>query len=85
MKMKWNNKQKDIASTSTWPTNLIMKKDYKANRDDKMDCDDDCNGVSDCKNKRVQKCLWKKFSTLQYSSSPRDVCVQGAVGSDDTT
>jgi SET domain-containing protein len=25
-----------------------------------MDCDDDCNGGLDCKNKRVQKCLWKK-------------------------
>ena len=25
-----------------------------------MDCDDDCNGRLDCKNKRVRKCLWKK-------------------------
>jgi hypothetical protein len=25
-----------------------------------MDCNDDCNGGLDCKNKRVQKCLWKK-------------------------
>jgi hypothetical protein len=25
-----------------------------------MDCDDDCNGELDCKNKRVQKCTWKK-------------------------
>jgi hypothetical protein len=40
--------------------NLIMKKDCKANKDDKMDCDDDCNGGLDFKNKRVQKCLWKK-------------------------
>jgi hypothetical protein len=24
-----------------------------------MDCNDDCNGGLDCKNKRVQKCLWK--------------------------
>ncbi len=37
-----------------------MKKDYEANKDDKMDCDDDCNGRWDCKSKRVQKCLWKK-------------------------
>jgi SET domain-containing protein len=61
IKMKWNNKQKNIARASTWSTNLIMKKDYKANKDDKMDCDDDCNGRLDCKNKRVQKCLWKKI------------------------
>ncbi len=26
-----------------------------------MDCDDDCNGRLDCKNKRVQKCTWKKL------------------------
>ncbi len=25
-----------------------------------MDCDDDCSGRLDCKNKRVQKCPWKK-------------------------
>ncbi len=60
IKMKWGNKQKNIARASTWSTNLIMKKDCKANKDDKMDCDDDCNGRLDCKNKRVQKCLWKK-------------------------
>ena len=40
--------------------NLIMNKDCKANKDDKMDCNDDCNGGLDCKNKRVQKCIWKK-------------------------
>jgi hypothetical protein len=60
IKMKWNNKQKNIARASTWSTNLIMKKDCKANKDDKMDCDDDCNGGLDCKNKRVKKRLWKK-------------------------
>jgi hypothetical protein len=60
IKMKWNNKQKNIARASTWSTNLIMKKDCKANKEDKMDCDDDCNDRLDCKNKRVQKCLWKK-------------------------
>jgi hypothetical protein len=47
MKMKWNNKQKKIARASTWSTNLIMKKDCKANKDD-------CNGGLDCENKRVQ-------------------------------
>jgi hypothetical protein len=58
--MKWNNKQKNIARASTWSTNLIMNKDCKANKDDKMDCNNECNGGLDCKNKRVQKCLWKK-------------------------
>ncbi len=53
-------KQKYIARASTWSENLITKKDCKANKDDKMDCDDDCNGGLDCKNKRVQECLWKK-------------------------
>jgi hypothetical protein len=57
IKMKWYNKQKNIARASTWSTNLIMKKACKANKDDKMDCDDDCNGRLECKNKRVQKCL----------------------------
>jgi hypothetical protein len=57
---KWNNKQKNIARASAWSMNLIINKDYKANKDDKMDCNDDCNGGLDCKNKRVQKCLWKK-------------------------
>jgi hypothetical protein len=60
IKVKWNNKQKNIARASTWSKYLIMKKDCKANKDDKMDCDDDCNGGLDCKNKSVQKCLWKK-------------------------
>jgi hypothetical protein len=26
IKMKWNNKQKNIVTASTWSTNLIMKK-----------------------------------------------------------
>jgi hypothetical protein len=30
-----------------------------------MDCDDDCNGELDCKNKRVQKCIWKKGEVRQ--------------------
>jgi hypothetical protein len=60
IKMKWNNKQKNIVRASTWSTNQIMKKGYKANKDDKMDCDDVCNGGLDCKTKRVQKCLWNK-------------------------
>jgi hypothetical protein len=55
IKMKWNNKQKNMARASTWSRNLIMKKNCKANKDDKKDCDDDCNGGLDCKNKRVQK------------------------------
>jgi histone-lysine N-methyltransferase ASH1L len=37
-----------------------MKKDCKANKEYKMDCDDYCNGGFDCKNKSVQKCTWKK-------------------------
>jgi hypothetical protein len=53
--MKWNNKQKNILKASTWSEYLIMKNDCKANKDDMMDCDDDCNGGSDCKNKIVQK------------------------------
>ncbi len=53
--MTWNNKQKNIARASIWSTNLMMNKDCKANKDDKMDCNDDCNGILDCKNKRVQK------------------------------
>ena len=60
IKMKWNNKQKNIARASTWSTNLIMKKDCKANKDGKMDCDDDCNGGLNCKNKRVQSAYRKK-------------------------
>jgi hypothetical protein len=58
--MKWKNKQKNIAIASAWSTNLIKNKDCEANKDDKMDCNDDCNGGLDCKNKRVQKFLWKK-------------------------
>jgi hypothetical protein len=58
--MNWNDKQKNIARASAWSTNLIMNKECKVNKDDKMDCNDDCNGGLDCKNKRVQKCLWKK-------------------------
>jgi SET domain-containing protein len=66
--MKWNDKQKNIARASTWSTNLIMKKDCKANKEDKMDCDDVCNGGLDCKNKRVQKCTWKKVEVRQTKS-----------------
>ncbi len=60
IKMKLNNKQKNIARASAWSTNVIMNKDCKANKDDMMDCNDNCNGGLDCKNKRVQKCIWKK-------------------------
>jgi hypothetical protein len=67
IKMKWNNKQKNVARASTWSTNLIMKKGCKANKDDKMDCDDDCNGGLDCKNKRVQKCLWGKKVEVRHT------------------
>jgi hypothetical protein len=59
IKMKSNNKQKNIARTSAWSMNLIMNKDYEANKDDTMECNDDCNGRLDCKNKKGQKCLWK--------------------------
>ncbi len=38
--MKWNNKQKNIARASIWSTNLIMNKDCKANKDDKIDYND---------------------------------------------
>jgi Ulp1 family protease len=38
IKMKWNKKQKNIARAPAWSTNLIMNKDCKANKDDKMDC-----------------------------------------------
>jgi SET domain-containing protein len=65
IKMMWNHKQKNIARASTWSTNLIMKKDCKANKEDKMDCVDDCSGRLDCKNKRVQKCTWKKVEVRQ--------------------
>jgi hypothetical protein len=61
IKMKWNNKEKNIARASTRSTNLITKKDCKAKKDNTMDFDKDCNGRLDCKNKRVQKCLWKKL------------------------
>ncbi len=44
IKMKWNNTQKNVARASTWSTNLILKKDCKANEDNKMDCNDDYNG-----------------------------------------
>ncbi len=30
-----------------------------------MDCNDDCNCGLDCKNKRVQKCTWKKVEVIQ--------------------
>jgi hypothetical protein len=43
--------------------NLIMKKDCKANKDDKMDCDDDCNGGLDCKNKKITKVPMEKEKT----------------------
>jgi hypothetical protein len=54
IKMKWINKQKNIAKASTWSTNLIMKKNCKVNKDDKMECDDDCNGGLDCKKKEYK-------------------------------
>jgi hypothetical protein len=62
IKVKWKNKQKNIATASTWSMNLIIIKDGKANKDDKMDCDDDCNGGLDCKNKRVQSAYGKSTS-----------------------
>jgi hypothetical protein len=60
IKMKWNNKQTNIARASTRSMNLIMKKDCEANKDDKMDCDDDCNGGLDCKNKKYKSAYGKK-------------------------
>jgi SET domain-containing protein len=63
--MKWKNKQKNIARASTCSMNLMMKKDCEANKEDKMGCDDACNGGLDCKNKRVQTCTWKKIEVRQ--------------------
>jgi SET domain-containing protein len=40
---------------------LIKNKDCEANKDNKIACNNNCNGRLDCKNKRVQKCLWKKI------------------------
>jgi hypothetical protein len=37
-----------------------MNKDCEANKDGGPYCDDECNGRLDRKNKRVQKCKWKK-------------------------
>jgi hypothetical protein len=48
IKMKWNIKQKNIARASTWSTNLIMRKTRWI------------DVILDCKNKRVQQCIWKK-------------------------
>jgi hypothetical protein len=39
---------------------MIMKKDCKANKEDRMDCDDDCNGRLDCKNKEYKSAHGKK-------------------------
>ncbi len=64
IKMKWNNKQKNIARASTWSTNLIMKKDCKANKDDKMDCDDDCNDGLDCKKNNTKVPMEKSRSKI---------------------
>jgi hypothetical protein len=69
--MKWNNKKKNAARASTWSTNLIMKKDCTVNKDNKMDCDDDCNGGLDCKNKRVRKFLWKKVE-VRHTKDGKD-------------
>jgi hypothetical protein len=44
IKMAWNNKQITIARASTWSMNLKMNKDCKANKDNRMVCDDECNG-----------------------------------------
>ncbi len=63
IKMKWNNnKQKNIARASTWSRNLVMNKDCEANKDDKIDCDDDCNGRLDCKKKEYKSAYGKRRS-----------------------
>ncbi len=61
IKMKWNNKQKNIATASAWSMNLIMNKDCEANKDDKMDCNDDCNGGLDCKKQKSTKLPLEKI------------------------
>jgi hypothetical protein len=53
IKMVWDHKQKNIARASTWPVNLTTNKDCNANKDNRMDCDDDCYGGLDYNNKRV--------------------------------
>ncbi len=42
-----------------------MKKDCKANKEDKLDCDDDCYCGLDCENKWVQKCTFEKVEVRQ--------------------
>jgi hypothetical protein len=66
IKMKWNNKQKNIARASAWSMNLIMNKDCEANKDDKIDCNNDCNGRLDCKYKQVQKVPLEKSKSKTY-------------------
>ncbi len=68
IKMKWNNKQKNIARASAWSTNLIMNKDCKANKDDTMDSNDDPNGGLDCKNKKSTKVHMENSRSKTYKS-----------------
>ena len=64
--MKWNNKQKNIARASTWSTHLIMNKDCKANKDDKMNCNDDCNGGFGLQKQKSTKVPLKKSRSKTY-------------------
>jgi SET domain-containing protein len=61
-----------------------MKKDCKANKDDKMDCDDDCNDGLDFKNKRVQQCLWRKVEVRHTKDGKgKGLCAMEDIEKDD--
>ncbi len=64
--MKWNTKQKKIARASAWSKNLTMNNDCEANKDDKIDCNDDCNVGLDCKKQKSTKVPLEKSRSKTY-------------------
>ncbi len=64
--MKWNSKQKKIARASVWSMNGIMNKDCKANKDDKMDWNDDCNGRIGLQKQKSTKVPLEKSRSKTY-------------------
>jgi hypothetical protein len=66
IKMKWNNKQKNIGRASALSTNLIMSKDFEANKDDKMDCNDDCKWWTGLQKQKSTKVPLEKSRSKTY-------------------
>ncbi len=60
--IKFPDKAKKNVSNSKWGKSLVTTKDCNESLDTLVECKKDCNGGTNCTNKRIQTGIWKKWN-----------------------